>query len=136
MLTDSKKWKNFKEIISVLQSIFVIVGILIAICQISILQKQVNLQTEALNKNNKISSANYVLELSKRLDVPKYDRIMKAIGDNDKNYPILVKSGGHFRDAEVDNLLGLYDSIGNLYQEKLILREMAYNEFSDDFEAA
>jgi hypothetical protein len=129
MLTDSKIWKNIKEITTVLQAIAVISGFAFAIWQISIVQKQLEIQT-------KIASANYVLELSKRLDAPKYDRISKAIDYNDRNYPIFKGSGGRFRDEEVDALLGLYDTIGYLYQQKLISKEMAYNEFSGDFESA
>ncbi|MGA2527009.1 MAG: hypothetical protein ABSF79_10380 [Smithellaceae bacterium] len=99
MLIESKFYKNLKEYISILQSIFVIVGIFLALWHIFIVQKQVEIQTKALNESNKIASANYVLDLSKRLDAPKYDRILKAINDNDKNYPALRKSGGHFKNC-------------------------------------
>lgn len=133
MLTNSKKWKNIKEITSVLQAIAVIFGLAFAIWQISIVQKQVEVQSKALSESNKIASANYVLTLSKRLDAPQYAKIMNAISYNDRNYPILKESGGQFRSEEVDTLLGLYETIGNLYRDNLISKEMAYNEFSEDF---
>jgi hypothetical protein len=136
MLTDLKIWKNFKEIIIVLQAIAVISGVAFTSYQVFLVKKQVEIQSKVLSKSNEIASANYVLELSKRLDTPQYYRITKAINYNNRNYPILRESGGRFRIEEVDALLGLYDSIGNLYQQNLISKDMAFNEFSDDFETA
>jgi hypothetical protein len=136
MLKDSKCWNDIREILSLIQSIAVIFGVAFAIWQIYLVHEQVKIQTKIQSDNKKIASANYLLELSKRLDAPKYDKIMREIGYNKKNYPILKKSGGLFRPEEVDTLLGFYDTIGSLYREKLIEKEMAYNEFSEDFEAA
>jgi len=61
---------------------------------------------------------------------------MTVIGNHNADYPILKKDGGKFRDEEVDALIGLYDTIGEFRHESLITKDMAYNEFSDDIEAA
>jgi hypothetical protein len=136
MLKDNKYWNDVREILGLVQSIAVICGVVFAIWQISLVHEQVKIQTNIQSDNKKIASANYLLDLSKRLDAPKYERILKAIGYNNKDYPILKEHGGKFRPEEVDTLLGFYDTIGNLYKEKLIEKEMAYNEFSEDFESA
>jgi hypothetical protein len=85
--------------------------------------------------SNKIASANYVLDLSKQLDSPKYSELINAISNNNINYQILKNDGGKFTEGKVENLLGIYETIGDLYEENLISKKMAYNEFSDDIEA-
>jgi hypothetical protein len=136
MPANSKIWNNFKEVIGIIQSLVIIVGLPIGLIQLCTAQKQAEIQSSALNASNKIASANYVLELSKRLDSPKYDKLITVIGQNNIDYPILKRDGGKFREDEVDALLGLYETVGNLFHVKLIDRDMAYNEFSDDFERA
>jgi arabinogalactan endo-1,4-beta-galactosidase len=73
--------------------------------------------------------------LSKQLDSPKYSELINAISSNNINYPILKNDGGKFTEGKVENLLGIYETIGDLYEENLISKKMAYNEFSDDIEA-
>lgn len=128
------KWKAFKEICEVGQALAVIIGFIFAYHQLSNVEKQIKLQSIALENGNNIASANFVLEMDKRLDDKKYDKIIKAIEDNDGSFPIRKKSGGKFSEGELDDILGLYDTIGMLRQDNLIRKEMALNEFGYDVE--
>ena len=135
MYHKQKFWDHFKKFVDIIQSIAIIGGIAFAIFQLYFLQTQTKIQADALIASNKIASANYVLDLSKQLDAPKYSELINVISCNNINYPILKNDDGKFTEGKVDNLLGIYETIGDLYEENLISKKMAYNEFSDDIEA-
>jgi arabinogalactan endo-1,4-beta-galactosidase len=134
-MNKQKFWDYLKKFIDIIQSLAIIGGIIFGILQLYFLQIQTKIQSDALIASNKIASANYVLGLSKQLDSPKYSELINAISSNNINYPILKNDGGKFTEGKVENLLGIYETIGDLYEENLISKKMAYNEFSDDIEA-
>jgi arabinogalactan endo-1,4-beta-galactosidase len=134
-MNKQKFWDYLKKFIDIIQSLAIIGGIIFGILQLYFLQIQTKIQSDALIASNKIASANYVLDLSKQLDSPKYSELINAISSNNINYPILKNDGGKFTEGKVENLLGIYETIGDLYEENLISKKMAYNEFSDDIEA-
>ena len=134
-MNKQKFWDYLKKFIDIIQSLAIIGGIIFGILQLYFLQIQTKIQSDALIASNIIASANYVLDLSKQLDSPKYSELINAISSNNINYPILKNDGGKFTEGKVENLLGIYETIGDLYEENLISKKMAYNEFSDDIEA-
>ena len=134
-MNKQKFWDYLKKFIDIIQSLAIIGVIIFGILQLYFLQIQTKIQSDALIASNIIASANYVLDLSKQLDSPKYSELINAISSNNINYPILKNDGGKFTEGKVENLLGIYETIGDLYEENLISKKMAYNEFSDDIEA-
>ena len=134
-MNKQKFWDYLIKFIDIIQSLAIIGGIIFGILQLYFLQIQTKIQSDALIASNIIASANYVLDLSKQLDSPKYSELINAISSNNINYPILKNDGGKFTEGKVENLLGIYETIGDLYEENLISKKMAYNEFSDDIEA-
>ena len=134
-MNKQKFWDYLKKFIDIIQSLAIIGGIIFGILQLYFLQIQTKIQSDALIASNIIASANYVLDLSKQLDSPKYSELINAISSNNINYAILINECGKFTEGKVENLLGIYETIGDLYEENLISKKMAYNEFSDDIEA-
>ena len=96
-----------------------------------------NFTYKTLSDNNKIASANFVLEISKKLDAPRYDKILKAIEDNPGDYSIIgIHSKRKFYSAEVEDYIGNFETVGDLMRDKIVNKNMAYDELGYDAEKA
>lgn len=98
-----------------------------------------------LDLTKQINSAQLVDTIMQRLNDPKYDKLVNAIeSDGDEplshssTFPIWKseKHGGQFTYKEITDYINNFDEVGNLYEEGLINRAMAYREFSYDAEKA
>lgn len=126
------KWSTFKEIIGVTQTLTIIVGFFVGLFGLYYAARQVGLQSKALMDGNKIASANFILQISNKLDGPDYNDIITAIEDNNSNYSLLKK----FTYGQVEDYIGNFETVGYLIRDKLVDPTMAYNELGYDVEKA
>jgi hypothetical protein len=131
MTVSMKKW-TLKEWMDVLQTISLILGMLFIGYQIKSQSESIQIQNKSLQDNQKVNSANFVLKISDELD-KKYSKIMSAIDDHEGNYRLLPK---RFNEKQLDNYISTFETLGNLVQENVITKEMAYNELGYDLEKA
>jgi hypothetical protein len=94
---------------------------------------QLNGVNEQLSQQAKISSAQYVLNLSAQLNGPEYANILNAIEANPHTYSPL-KAG--FTQVQLEDYMSQFETIGDLLNDGVITEEMAYDEFSYDAEKA
>jgi hypothetical protein len=122
-----------------IESIAVIGGIVFAVWQVMELSKQTAIQAETLKQTQQIASADLVLKLRATLDDSKFAKLVVDIQNHDHNYPLLSRSDGgkgKFRGLDVEQYISVFEDIGYLVEGNLIIRKMAYNEFSYDVEKA
>jgi hypothetical protein len=140
--------------LSALESIAVIGGIVFAVWQVlelskqttiqaqnlSEISKQTSLQAATLKQSQQIASANLVLQFRAILDGDKFAKLVADIQNHDHTYPLLSRSdggrGGKFRGLLIEQYLSVFESIGYLVGDDLVLSKMAFNEFSYDVEKA
>lgn len=118
-------------LLPVLQVVSLIVGLIFIYCQIKNQSEALQLQANVLQDNQKINSANFVLKIGDVLNAPRYEKIMSAIEDHKGNYKL-----GKFKDSLLEDYLGIFETLGNLVEEKVITDEMAYNELGYELEKA
>lgn len=130
----ARKWAtNIKLFIDIGQGLAVIFSLIF-------ISYQTKIQADALNETREVESAKFVLEISRNLDSPQYQKVAFAIedGNNEHAQPgtarILKISGGKITLPEMDNYLGKYNDIGLLFEKGLIDEDMAYDEFSYSIE--
>lgn len=58
---------------------------------------------------------------------------MSAIDDHDSNYKLLLKG---FNEKQLDDYISTFETLGNLVQQNVITKEMAYYELGYDLEKA
>jgi hypothetical protein len=114
-------------------SIAVILGVVTAIVGTSVALR-------TLRQSQQIASADLVLKLRATLDDNKFAKLVADIQTNDHNYPLLSRSeggkGGKWRDLDIEQYLSVFESIGYLVEDDLVVRKMAFDEFSYDVEKA
>jgi hypothetical protein len=113
-------------------SIAVIIGVVIAVVAATI-------ATNTLKQSQQIASAELVLKLADVLDNSKFEKLVTEIQTHDQNQPLLLRSeggkaGGKFRDILIEQYISIFEEIGYLVEDKLILTKMAFDEFSYDVE--
>jgi hypothetical protein len=115
-------WKElFKfSVVDIIQVIAVIIGLYYTV--------------QALQDTRKVESARIILEINRDLSSNKFSNISHKIEGgfdqkkHDSNVPILKESGGLFLDGELEDYLGIYNDIGELYQNG-VLNDMVEGEF-------
>jgi len=130
-----KNWtlKGCLEVLHALSLIAGIIGLFFIGYQVKIQSEALQLQTKTLQDSQKINSANFVLKIGDQLNDPRYEKIMSAIEDHGANYKLL---NGKFKERLLDDYIGIFETLGNLVQEKVITDEMAYNELGYELEKA
>ena len=112
-------------------SIAVILGVLTAIVGATVALR-------TLRQSQQIASADLVLKLRATLDDNKFTKLVADIQTHDHNYPLLSRSeggkGGKWRDLDIEQYLSVFESIGYLVEDDLVIRKMAFDEFSYDVE--
>ena len=112
-------------------SIAVVLGVIIAIVGATI-------AIRTLQQSQQIASADLVLRLRATLDKTKVAKLVADIQNHDHSYPLLSRSegskGGKFRDLDIEQYLSVFESIGYLVGDELVINKMAFNEFSYDVE--
>jgi hypothetical protein len=124
-------WIYFKRILDILT----ILVIFFAALEFWQMNQQTKIQSDALQENSKVASAQFVYNIQNQSNDPQYDNITSAIEDHDENWPLLTPLG-NFTSSDIENYIGIYDSIGNLNNDKLIDMRLAYDEISYDVEKA
>jgi hypothetical protein len=66
---------------------------------------------------------------------------VNEIQTHDQNHPLLLRSeggkaGGKFRDILIEQYIRIFEEIGCLVEDNLILSKVAFDEFSYDVEKA
>jgi hypothetical protein len=122
-------------------SVAVIVGVVTAIVGATIAIETLKQSRETLKQSQQVASADLVLKLAETLDSRKYAKLTAEIQNHDQNYPLLLRSegskgGGKFHDIEIEQYIGIFEEIGYLVEDNLIVGKMAFDEFSYDVEKA
>jgi hypothetical protein len=115
-------------------SIAVMIGVVIAIIAAIV-------ATNTLKQSQQVASADLVLKLADALDNSKFRPLVDEIQTHDQNRPLLFRSeggkaGGKFRDMLIEQYISVFEEIGYLVEDNLILSKMAFDEFSYDVEKA
>ena len=109
-------------------SVAAIAGVVFAGWQLSELVKQ-------NQHEGPIKSAELMLQLDDRIE-DHFSDIESDINNNEHNHPLVNKNGGLFPKSKVEGYIDQLDDVGLLLKDKLILPDMAYNDFSYDAEKA
>lgn len=118
--------KRFKEFISLLRNIMVIIVVIVGMGSLYYAYRTVSL-------NHKLASANYVLQISNKLDKQKYNKVLTAIEDHSSNYQLRKSK---CTDDDIENYIGNFETVGNLIDDGIIDIGMAYDELGYDAEKA
>lgn len=121
--------ETFKSWLDIIQSIVIIAGVIVALCQL-------DLQNRTLEATKEIESGKFILEFSRNIGSSEYSKISQAIEENNEKFPLLKSNGGKFSDSDLEDYIGNFETIGELEKRKLIDQKMAYNEFSYSVEKA
>jgi hypothetical protein len=94
-----------------------------------------------LKQSQRVASAELVLKLADTLENSKFEKLSTEIQTHDQNYPLLLRSeggkaGGKFHDILIEQYIGIFEEIGYLVEDNLIISKMAFDEFSYDVEKA
>jgi len=79
-------------------------------------------------------SAELMLKFEDYLNKPEYVDLISALDTTDINVKIFRSHGGPFSDGLVEDYMGEYETIDNLYTKGLIDIEMIRNSFSYNLE--
>ena len=123
---------KLNEWLNVLQTFSLIFGIFFIGYQIKSQSESLQLQNKSLQANQKVNSANFILKISNDID-EKHSKIMSAIDNHESNYKLFPN---RFSYKQLDDYISHFETIGNLVQENVITKEMAYNEFAYIMEKA
>src|SRR5579872_6323024 len=106
-----------------------IIALLALVVAVVFNAEQIKGQNTILSSQERIASANYVLQLSNELAASKYTAITAAIQNGTQFTPVISKT---ITSSQLENYMGQFETIGDLVQEGVIDRDMAYQEFSYD----
>ena len=84
-----------------------------------------------VHDSRQVQSATFGLQFDERLSKPNLLAIVDAVED-DHPQLILSEHGGASQDDDLEALLGDYDTLYSLWEEKLINNQMIYNLFCGD----
>jgi hypothetical protein len=115
-------------------SIAVIIGVVIAAGAAIV-------ATNTLKQSQRVASAELVVKLAEALDNSKFGLLVTEIQTHDQNRPLRLRSeggkaGGKFTDILIEQYISIFEEIGYLVEDNLILGKMAFDEFSYDVEKA
>ncbi len=118
---------------------FLIAGFLVALFTLLVglgaVWSQLKTANDQMAQGAKISSAQYVLQMSNKLDETKYDKIRVAIENNPSSFRLL-KPNGAFDINALESYMGELDTIGSLVRDGVINQQMAYDAFDYEVEKA
>jgi hypothetical protein len=97
-LSLTRQMRNVNQWLTALQSIAIIIGVVVAIWQLSASSEQNKIQALTLKQTQLSASATLVLQFRDKLDSEKYSRISSAIQQPNTNYPLLSRSYGGQRE--------------------------------------
>ena len=94
----------------------------------------------AATARQRISSGELVLKFGDKLSDARYQKLTAEIQSHDGKYPLLSRAeggrGGKFHDIEIEQYISMFEDLGYLVQDNLIISKMAYDHFSYDIEKA
>src|SRR5712671_832775 len=90
-LSLTRQMRNVNQWLTALQSIAIIVGVIVAIWQLSAISEQNKIQGQTLKQSQLAASATLVLQFRDKLDGDKYSKISSAIQNHKTNYPLLSR---------------------------------------------
>lgn len=134
------KWIYFERFFTVVAIITALVTLYFTYQQIKSSNEQVRISTEQIKisndelRNIKLNqSADLILKFNDILDKKQ---LIDISWDVVYEKPILKANGGRFADKDLEEYLGIYETMGELYKNGLIAKRMIYNDFSDDIVSA
>jgi hypothetical protein len=94
-----------------------------------------------LKQSQRVASADLVLKLADTLDNKKFTDLTTEIQTHDQHYPLRLHSEGgrgkgKFHEILIEEYIGIFEEIGYLVEDNLIISKMAFDEFSYDVEKA
>ncbi len=147
-----KKIDIINKWVNLLQSVFVILGVILTTLSVMGLVEQNKIQNDALKVQNSslsvqndtlkqtrlATSADLTLRLNDKFNSGTTGAILLEIENHPHDHPIINKkgegSGGKYTYDDVEEYLGYFEDIALLYKDNLILSDMVQNDFSYDFE--
>jgi hypothetical protein len=111
--------------------IALILAILTLAVSLAAVWAQLGTTNEQLAQSERVSSAQYVLDMRDQLDSNKYDAITNAVQDNGHTYSPLQAG---FTVTQLEDYMGQFETIGDLVRDGVITPAMAYDEVSYDTE--
>lgn len=84
-----------------------------------------------LRADSMVHSGEFLLKLRENFEAPKYKILNDALSGT-----TTTTIRGRFTDVLLEDYLGKLETVGNFYREGLVVRRMAYDEFSYDVEKA
>jgi hypothetical protein len=132
-LPDKKKSHRHQldRIALVIAFLTLIASLMMIWVQLTTANQQIGVQNQQLTQQGKVDSAKFALDLDSELNSSQYTAIMTAIENHPHTYSPLAAG---FRDNQLEEYMGEFDTIGNLYRDGIIAPQMAYDEFSYDAE--
>ena len=129
---------DLMKVLSAFEKIAIIGGIVFAGWQVSELSKQTAIQSKTLKQTQQVNSADLVFRLRATLDGGRFARLVADIQNHDHTYPLRSRSesgkSGKWSDLDIEQYLSVFESIGYLVDEDLVVSKMAFDEFSYDVE--
>jgi hypothetical protein len=93
-----------------------------------------------LSERRQVSSGELVLKFGDKLDDSRYKELTAEIQGHDGRHPLLSRGeggrGGKFRDIDIEQYISIFEDLGYLVHDNLIISKMAYDHFSYDIEKA
>ena len=121
--------EKVKPVTEILSHLFVIIGVIFAVCQL-------NIAVDTLKTTKEIESGKFIFDFGKYIDTKDDQSIRNAIEDHDENFHLLKKQGGKFSDNDIEAYIGKFETIGDFDKRNLINHSMTYNELSYSVEKA
>jgi hypothetical protein len=125
---------HYLDCIGSVMPIFIALLSLVATCFVAYYTgQQADVLRGQIQDSTNQASAQFVLSISDQLNSNKYAAILTAIESHPHTYSPL-KTG--FTDTQLEDYMGVFDTAGDLFRDKIITFQMAYDEFSYDTEKA
>src|SRR5712664_4700183 len=136
----NRDW-NHQKLLSVFTGLLVLVGLIYGITtifQLRSMNEQARAMAQQLEvmraeiENTKLGrSADLMLRFDEHLDKKPYPKLRSTI---QSGKPILKAHGGKFSNDELEDYLGIFDSLNDLYEKGMIDKDLFYNRYSYDVE--
>lgn len=104
--------------------------------QSKLIAQQAEIMKGQLEDARLTRSGDLTLRLDSLLATPVNTRLRITIQSGQKPKPILKEHGAQFTDDDLENYLGIFDSLGDLYEKGMIDKDSFYNDYSYDIEKA
>jgi hypothetical protein len=133
-----RDWDH-QKLLSVFAGLLVVVGLIYGVTTIFPLRsmneqaramaQQLEIMKGEIDDSKLTRSADLILRFDERLGRQAYPKLESTIASGK---PILKAHGGKFSEDDLEEYLGIFDSLNDLYEKGMINKDLFYNEYSYD----